>query len=81
MTSVLKLNRLSVLSIVLILFSSLCSKNAWPADGGEGHSKSNAQTFVTYKYIDPMTGMEVFRMLIPKGWKADGDVRMRYKIT
>ena len=75
MTSILKINRFSVLSIVLILFSSLCLKNAWSADGGEGHSKANTQTFVTYKYIDPMTGMEVFRMLIPKGWKADGDVK------
>jgi hypothetical protein len=35
---------------------------------------TNAQTFVTYKYIDPMTGMEAFRLLIPKGWRAEGEV-------
>ena len=29
-------------------------------------TKANVQTFVTYKYIDPMTGMEALRLLIPK---------------
>ena len=30
--------------------------------------------FVTYKYIDPMVGMEAFSLLIPKGWKAEGRI-------
>jgi hypothetical protein len=36
---------------------------------------SNMQTFVTYKYIDPMTGMEAFQLLIPKNWKAQGSIK------
>jgi hypothetical protein len=35
---------------------------------------SDQMTFVTYKYIDPMAGMEAFRLLIPKGWQADGRI-------
>jgi len=31
-------------------------------------------TFVCYKYIDPMTGMEAFRLLMPKGWQATGAI-------
>ncbi len=30
------------------------------------------ETFVTYRYVDPMVGMEAFRLLIPKGWRAEG---------
>jgi hypothetical protein len=37
-------------------------------------TKANVQTFVTYKYIDPMTGMEAFRLLVPKGWHAEGKI-------
>jgi len=41
-----------------------------------GHSQTtvNQMTFVTYKYIDPMVGMEAFRLLIPKSWQAEGAV-------
>ena len=35
---------------------------------------SNQLTFVTYKYIDPMVGIEAFRMLIPKGWQVEGRI-------
>jgi hypothetical protein len=35
---------------------------------------SDQMTFVTYKYIDPMVGMEAFRLLIPKGWQAEGKI-------
>jgi len=59
---------------ISILLSSGCPKNAWSAGSGEGQSNTNTQTYVTYKYIDPMAHMEVFRMLIPKGWKAEGGV-------
>lgn len=36
--------------------------------------KTNIQTYVTYTYTDPMTGMEAFRLLIPKGWMAEGRI-------
>jgi len=36
---------------------------------------TNVQTFVTYKYVDPTSGMEAFRLLIPKGWQAEGGVK------
>jgi hypothetical protein len=38
-------------------------------------SASDMQIFVTYKYIDPMTGMEAFRLLIPKNWKVQGAIK------
>jgi hypothetical protein len=34
-----------------------------------------SQTFVPYSYVDPMTKLEVFRCLVPKGWRVDGEVR------
>jgi hypothetical protein len=34
----------------------------------------SAQIFVTYKYTDQMTGLEAFRLLIPKGWRAEGAI-------
>jgi len=34
----------------------------------------NQIVFATYKYIDPTTKMEAFRLLIPKGWKAEGSI-------
>jgi hypothetical protein len=30
--------------------------------------------FVTFKYTDPVTGLEAFRLLIPKGWQAQGAI-------
>lgn len=36
--------------------------------------QANFQTFVRYKYTDPMTGMEAFHLLIPKGWRAEGRI-------
>jgi hypothetical protein len=41
----------------------------------KNQSAPNVQTFVTYKYADPMTGMEAFHLLIPKGWKAQGAIK------
>ena len=69
--------KIPVIAVVLILsiFSLINSINAWPADAGDAGPKTNTQTFVTYKYIDPMTRMEVFRILIPKGWKVEGGVK------
>ena len=35
---------------------------------------SEAQTFVSYVYVDPMTKLEAFRCLVPKGWKVEGQI-------
>jgi len=35
---------------------------------------AEAQTFVPYVYVDPMTGLEAFRCLVPKGWKVEGKI-------
>lgn len=47
---------------------------ALQSTGGKSQTPANLQTFIIYKYIDPMAGMEAFRLLIPKGWQADGGV-------
>ena len=31
-------------------------------------------TFVPYRYVDPVVGMEAFHLLLPKGWRAEGGV-------
>ena len=41
---------------------------------GDTQTTGKTQTFVTYKYTDPTTGMEAFRLLIPKGWRAQGQI-------
>jgi hypothetical protein len=35
---------------------------------------AEAQTFVPYAYVDPVSKLEVFRCLVPKGWKVEGRV-------
>lgn len=40
----------------------------------KGRTVGSNQVFVTYRYIDPMTKMEVFHLLAPKGWKVEGGV-------
>jgi hypothetical protein len=42
--------------------------------GGENQTSVNIQTFISYAYDDPMVGMEAFRLLIPKGWQAEGSI-------
>ncbi|MFC1652459.1 hypothetical protein ACFL3F_01955 [Planctomycetota bacterium] len=49
------------------------SPNAPEASAVSG-AAGNQMTFVSYKYIDPMTKMEAFRLLIPKGWRATGEI-------
>lgn len=60
-----------MMTIAAVMFLSVCVQkaSAW------NKPAPNVQTFVTYQYIDPMTGMEAFRLLIPKGWKAQGAIR------
>jgi hypothetical protein len=40
----------------------------------------NTQTFVTYSYTDPESGIEAFKLLIPEGWKAEGSVTWSPKV-
>jgi hypothetical protein len=51
--------------------TTIGKKTPSPSDAS---GAANFETFVTYKYTDPMTGMEAFRLLIPKGWRADGSI-------
>jgi hypothetical protein len=46
------------------------------ASGG-GQARENLLTFVTYRYVDPTVGMEAFRLHVPKGWQAEGQMVMR----
>ena len=52
----------------------LLAKKSQEVIGGRNQTAAGLLTFVTYKYIDPMMGMEAFRLLIPKGWQAVGAV-------
>jgi len=45
------------------------------AASAASQAAGGAQSFVTYKYIDPACGLEVFRLLIPKSWRAEGSVK------
>jgi hypothetical protein len=47
---------------------------AQQSTGGNSQTPANLQTFIIYKYNDPMASMEAFRLLIPKGWQVDGGV-------
>ena len=58
----------SILAFALLIFACGQTESAKNSPAPDVH------TFVTYKYIDPMTGMEAFRLLIPKGWKAQGEI-------
>ena len=61
-------------ALLIIAFLFICSINAGAANSGKGSPSAGTQTFVTYKYVDPMTNMQVFSLLIPKGWKVNGGV-------
>lgn len=60
-----------IIALICGLFS-LANPSAAPA-AGSGQQPAS-QAFVTYRYVDPMTRLEVFRLLIPKGWRAEGSV-------
>jgi hypothetical protein len=72
----LGLSRIFVFAInVMLVFSFTANlKPAWAAEYRPNAPGTSLQTFVTYQYIDPMTQMEVFSMLIPKGWQVQGGV-------
>lgn len=46
--------------------------NVQPVHGTQ--TPANFHAFVMYRYTDPMTGMEDFHLLIPKGWHAQGQI-------
>jgi hypothetical protein len=60
--------------ILLIMILALPILTCKDATSAKIKPASDVQTFVTFKYLDPMTGMEAFRLLIPKGWQAKGEV-------
>jgi len=72
--------RISIKKLIflVLVFSSMSSVNgsmlAQAADRGKAQAATHSETFVMYRYKDPMTAMEAFRMLIPKGWRAEGSV-------
>lgn len=35
---------------------------------------AETQRFVPYVYVDPVSGLEAFRCLVPKGWKVEGGI-------
>jgi hypothetical protein len=49
-------------------------KNVEEFSGEKSQRPANVQAFISYKYIDPMAGVEAFRLLIPKGWQAKGSI-------
>jgi len=66
---------LGISAIVLVGIATVaCNANAEQSQRSKIKTASGTQTFVTYKYIDPMTGMEAFHLLIPKGWRAEGSI-------
>jgi hypothetical protein len=56
----------------MFLFWILLLTSPTPATGS-GRQPA-FQAFVTYRYVDPVSAMEVFRLLIPRGWRAEGSV-------
>src|SRR5512139_2107274 len=69
-----------VLTGLLTMITATKCMGGQEAVGGRGTTatgsavKANVLTFVTYKYTDPMTGMEAFCLLIPKGWRVQGKI-------
>jgi len=42
--------------------------------GAAAAGAGRTRTFVAYRYVDPRTGLEAFRALVPKGWRAEGSI-------
>jgi hypothetical protein len=84
-----KIKKMRVVALIVILLNAVTvadckqgqesTNEKSPAAGDvrtqtSAQTKANVQTFVTYKYSDPMTAMEALRLLIPKGWHAEGKI-------
>jgi len=63
-----------ILVTVIAAFLGLVTESEADAAAADTRAKANVQTFVTYKYMDPMTGIEAFRLLVPKGWRVEGKI-------
>jgi hypothetical protein len=67
-----------IVCAIVCVFSSMSSVKgsmlALAADRGKAQTAAHSETFVVYRYNDPMTAMEAFRLLLPKGWRAEGSV-------
>ncbi|OHE57397.1 MAG: hypothetical protein A2Z47_05965 [Thermodesulfovibrio sp. RBG_19FT_COMBO_42_12] len=63
-----------IVVVVIISFLSIVTVTGCKKGRQSTGGKTGIQTFVTYKYTDPMTGMEAFRLLIPKGWQTEGKI-------
>lgn len=35
---------------------------------------ADTQAYAPYRYVDPATGLEAFRLLVPRGWRAEGAI-------
>ena len=53
------------ITVVLLLVGVAVAQRADAAE---------AQVFVPYVYVDPVSGLEAFRCLVPKGWKVEGGI-------
>ena len=57
------------------LVAKIATENTIKKSFAEKELKSaNIQAFISYKYNDPMAGIEAFRLLLPKGWQAKGAI-------
>ncbi len=73
----LKSKTILLLTVIVVLVSIstvIGAMDAQKSTLAQRKTTTDTQTFVTYKYIDPMTGMEAFRLLIPKSWRAEGSI-------
>jgi hypothetical protein len=67
-------------SLLVAILASVAAGTAVDAAGRPPVARDAASapaaplTFVPYRYVDPVVGMEAFRLLIPKGWQAEGGI-------
>ena len=76
MKTVFSCRQIPVTAIIVhaCLCAALIMTDASAATAGKSGPMANSQAFVTYRYIDPVAQMEVFHLLIPKGWRVEGGV-------
>ncbi len=64
--------------MVMLVFAGICAvvviTDCMTNGVAYAQISDHAKTFITYTYKDPMVGMEAFRLLIPKGWQAQGSI-------
>jgi hypothetical protein len=65
---------MSLLSGIAVADRSSSSVLGEQRGTSRGQAGGTLLTFVTYRYVDPMVGLEAFRLLVPKGWQAEGAI-------